>query len=882
MSITAPPSARVLLTGCTGFVGKVVLEELLRRKDELGLAKVFLLIRPRRGRSAGKRFEREVASSPCFQALEPGWRRFCRPVAGDIAAEALGLDPGEAARLHGEVTHVIHCAASVRFDLPLAQAARINVAGALEVLAFARQCVRLQRLVNVSTAYVTPHSGADVPVHETLVPLPFDAEQVYASILAGEADERTLLAQSRHANTYTLTKCLAETLLASRRGDTPLTLLRPSVVCACRRYPFPGWIDSGAAYAAFVSLLGAGYLRVVRIDPTVAVDLVPCDDVAARILACAFDATLQQPLAVRHAVAGRANCGTLSDLTRRHERYFQAHPHKRPVRWAYRGRSSALFRLNEWAHHHVPLQLARFSARMRRRSQDEARISKLSAALSSLDRTFHYFGHHTFDFRSSFPPLEDFELGPYLDTMSEGVARHLLKRDPEHAPLRMHGTDLGWAWRQPNGNATVRVFAYFMRKVLRGAGAQITFDEARLKAMLREVGPEDLVVLAPSHRSYMDFLVTSLLCFAHPGLGLRLPKVAATDDFARIPVVGQVLKAAGAFYIKRGLGAPDPALNAQIARLVRDGHSLEFYPEGKRSRSRRFLAPKRGILRALQGTGRGAVVLPLSISYDRIAEETGFLRELDGSALHKGGLKPLTSWLRKLTQGCIRLGRIHIRCGEALRLEPHTDVVKFSRALVAELQRNAVASMFHLRVFCQSHPEAGIDPDTLRTAIEARGGTVVESQLGGEEAVPGLIARTFETQWMHLFYADALQRYPGNEVVVAHVRRNGFWFPPLARAHDPVTGAVLDALFAPICCDYARVASEVESFPAQGRTVREVVRRLQGAFLRDVEDALEELVLARVLERDGDVFRPLAADSAVALGARWAWNGTPLRVELAG
>jgi alcohol-forming fatty acyl-CoA reductase len=882
MRMASPAGARVLVTGCTGFVGKVVLEELLRRKDELGIGRVHLLIRPRRNRSAAERFSRDIASSPCFQRLEPGWRRLCRPVAGDIAADGLGLDPGDAARLRSEVTHVIHCAASVRFDLPLAEAARVNIAGALEVLAFAGQCARLQRLVNVSTAYVTPHAGADVPVHESLVPLPFDAEEVYASILAGRADERALLAQSRHANTYTFTKCLAEALLASRRGDTPMTLLRPSIVCACRRHPFPGWIDSRAAYAAFVSLLGAGYLRVVCIDPEVAVDLVPCDDVAARILSCAFEPELQQPLLIRHAVAGRENCGTLSELARHHERYFQAHPHDRPVRWAYRGKSTALFRLNEWMHHHVPLQLARLSARLRRRSQDDAKLGRLGAALDSLDRIFHYFGHHTFDFRSSFPPLEGFELHAYLDTISAGVSRHLLKRDPEHAPLQMHGTDMAWAFRQPNGNATVRIFAYFMRKVLRGAGAEITFDEARLKAMLRKVGPEDLVVLAPSHRSYMDFLVTSLLCFAHPGLGLRLPKVAATDDFARIPVVGQVLKAAGAFYIKRGLGAPDPALNDEIARLVRDGHSLEFYPEGKRSRSRRFLAPKRGILRALQGTGRGAVVLPLSISYDRIAEESGFLRELDGSALHKGGLKPLTGWLRKLTQGRIRLGRIHIRCGNALRLEPHTDVPKLSRAVVAELQRNAVASMFHLRVFCRNHPDLGIEADDLRAAIVARGGTVVESRLGGEDAVPELMARTFETQWMHLFYADALQRYPGNEVVAAHVRRNGFWFPAVTRVNDPLSGVLLDALFAPICRDYARVAAEVASFPAQGRTTREVVRCLPNAFLRDVEDALEELVAARALEREGDLFRPLAAVSAMAFGERWAWAGAPFRVELAG
>lgn len=860
------PGVSVLLTGCTGFVGKVVLAELMRRRDELGIAAVHLLIRPRRGRSAQERFDNDVATSPCFSRFEPGWRELCHPVKGDIVDDRLGLDADAPERLAAELTHVIHCAASVRFDLPVAEAAEINIGGALNVLEFAHSCTALRRLVDVSTAYATPHPGHGVPVHETLVELPFDVEEAYASIMAGTADERALLATSRHANTYTLTKCMAEVLLARRRGDVPLTLLRPSIVSACRRYPFPGWIDSRAAYAAFISLLGAGYLRVVRFDPNVTPDLVPCDDVAHRILACAFDPGQQQPLLVRHAVSGLENSGRLSDLARHHELYFQAHPHERPARWVYCGPSPLRFRVYEWLHHHVPLSLARLGARMRRRHQDEARIGKLHAAIGSLDRMFYYFGHHTFDFRTSFPPPEGFELSPYLDIISAGISHHLLKRDPCAAPLQMHGTDTGWALRQPEGNATQRAFAYFMRKVLRGAGVEITFDEAAIKAALREVGPDDLVVLAPSHRSYMDFLVTSLLCFAHPGLGLRLPRVAATDDFARIPIVGRVLKAAGAFYIRRGTGAPDPALNEQLGELVRAGHSLEFYPEGKRSRSRRFLPAKRGILRALQGTGRRTVVLPLAISYDRIAEEAGFLRELEGTARHRGGLKLLGRWLVELTKGRIRLGRTHIRCGAPLPLETDTDVHELGRSLIAELQKNTVATTFHLRAFCAAHESAGIEPDALQAKIVRRGGLVIDSQLDRADEVPELVRRTYETQWMHLFYADALERFAGEGAVGAHVRRNGFWFPTASTAADDLmTHRVLKALFEPICEDYRRVEAEVHAFPDEGLTVLDVVRRLPGSFLRDVEDALGELADTGVLEFDGERYRRAESSTATVV-----------------
>lgn len=849
--------ARVLLTGCTGFVGKVVLEELMRRREELNIERVYLLIRPRRRKSPDERFDHYVAPSRCFSHLEAGWRKHCQPVAGDMLDEGLGLSSEETEFLRSELTHIIHCAASVKFDLPLPEAASINISGALRVLDFACRCRNLQRLVDVSTAYVTPHPGAGIMVvEEELVKLPFDAGTVYDSIVAGNANEKALLSTTGHPNTYTFTKCLAEVLLSERRGTTPLTLLRPSVVSACRNHPFPGWIDSHAAYAAFISLLGAGYLKAVRADPTARIDVVPCDDVADRILSCAFDPTMQQPLVIRHAAAGLANSGASSRLAYTHEKHFRATPHEREAKLAYVGPSVASFRFHEMVHHQLPLSAAKATRRFRGQKRAAVKIKRLAAILGSLDQAFYYFAHYTFDFRSAFPPLAGFELGSYLEVVSDGISEHLLKRNPRQAPLRMHGTDLGWAIRQPEGNATTRAFAYVIRKALRAAGAEITFNETEIKAALREVRPDDLVILAPSHRSYLDFLITSLLCFAHPGLGLKLPRVAATDDFARIPVIGKLLEGAGAFYIKRGIGAPDPGLTKQIADLVESGQSLEFYAEGTRSRSRRFLTPKRGILRALQQAGRPAIVLPLSISYDRIAEEAGFLRELDAGIKHKSGLSPLLKWTQKLIRGEVKLGRIHIRAGKPLRIDADTDIKCVSHGIVAELQRHSAVTSFHIRVFCEAHAALGIEAASLRSAIIRRGGMIIESKLDGEEKVPAVLRRSYDGQWMHLFYDDARRRAPGNIAVASHIRRNGFWFPEALHFDDHVTDMVVEALFEPVCRDYDRVALEVERLGPDGSvTAHEIIARLDEAFLGDVEDALADLEERGVLSQEKGRYR---------------------------
>jgi len=72
------PGKRILLTGSTGFLGKIVLEKLLREVPDL--AKVYLLIRPcpKKGTTPDVRLREEIigtisftckfANSLCFRA----------------------------------------------------------------------------------------------------------------------------------------------------------------------------------------------------------------------------------------------------------------------------------------------------------------------------------------------------------------------------------------------------------------------------------------------------------------------------------------------------------------------------------------------------------------------------------------------------------------------------------------------------------------------------------------------------------------------------------------------------------------------------------------------------------------------------------------------
>jgi fatty acyl-CoA reductase len=53
-----------------------------------------------------------------------------------------------------------------------------------------------------------------------------------------------------HPNTYMFTKNIAEQLMKKNRRNIPMTIVRPSIVGAAIKEPFPGWVDSVSSATA--------------------------------------------------------------------------------------------------------------------------------------------------------------------------------------------------------------------------------------------------------------------------------------------------------------------------------------------------------------------------------------------------------------------------------------------------------------------------------------------------------------------------------------------------------------------------------------------------------------------------------------------------------
>ena len=94
----------IFLTGTTGFVGKVVLEKIIRSLPNF--KKLFIMIRDKKNKTVRERFETEILSSEIFAPhfkKDPNLRETLRhkvfPVAGDLIIDQLGLSPQDRAML---------------------------------------------------------------------------------------------------------------------------------------------------------------------------------------------------------------------------------------------------------------------------------------------------------------------------------------------------------------------------------------------------------------------------------------------------------------------------------------------------------------------------------------------------------------------------------------------------------------------------------------------------------------------------------------------------------------------------------------------------------------------------------------------------------------
>jgi glycerol-3-phosphate O-acyltransferase len=262
---------------------------------------------------------------------------------------------------------------------------------------------------------------------------------------------------------------------------------------------------------------------------------------------------------------------------------------------------------------------------------------------------------------------------------------------------------------------------------------------------LREASKNGSLVLLPSHKSHVDYIILSRLFMQS---NMPVPMVAAGDNLGFFPL-GPILRRGGAFFIRRSFRGDRlyaAVVDAYMRRLIIDGWHLEFFLEGARSRTGKLLPPKLGLLSIVVDAVLGAAedgtrmrerrrgdsappvpqrqvyFCPISIGYERVVEEKEYVRELTGGEKRKEDVRGLVA-AAETALG--RYGRLNVQFGELLTLDgvmaelgqsvPDSGAGEPRRPLTPAKRRALVARLAY-RVMNEINRVTAITPSALVSA----------------------------------------------------------------------------------------------------------------------------------------------------------------------
>ena len=241
-------------------------------------------------------------------------------------------------------------------------------------------------------------------------------------------------------------------------------------------------------------------------------------------------------------------------------------------------------------------------------------------------------------------------------------------RNDRHTLLRRAHEMLKELQATPD-RSTIKLLEVVFQRVFTRIYAGIEYEKSDIER-LRAAARQGTLILLPSHKSHVDYLILSYIFNEQ---NLPLPLIAAGDNLNFFPI-GAVFRRGGAFFIRRSFRGDRlyaAVVDAYVRRLIRDGYPIELFLEGGRSRTGKLVAPKFGLLNmvvdaALAVPERPSFFVPVSIGYERVIEASAYERELQGAEKateDAAGLLKSSEVLRH------RYGRINMQVGQVLSLD---------------------------------------------------------------------------------------------------------------------------------------------------------------------------------------------------------------------
>ncbi|XP_055532322.1 fatty acyl-CoA reductase wat-like [Wyeomyia smithii] len=286
-------NATILITGGTGFLGKVLLEKALRC---LEVKKIFLLVRQKDGLSVEQRlvkllqdaiFDKVLTSYGSVSQLTTKLEAVQIDLANDRLVQC---DSATERRLLEETEIIFNVLASVKFNESIRNAIRTNVAGTRKLLQLAVRMERLRAVVHVSTLYSNCHRTEieekiydDIPInYRTLL-------ELTTSLSEEEMNHFQHCFLGPLPNTYTFSKKCAEVMIRDEFSQLPIGIFRPPIVISTYREPLSGWTDNLNGPSGLCMGAVKGFIHVIWGNKVKKANLVPVDFCVNAIIVAAYD-----------------------------------------------------------------------------------------------------------------------------------------------------------------------------------------------------------------------------------------------------------------------------------------------------------------------------------------------------------------------------------------------------------------------------------------------------------------------------------------------------------------------------------------------------------------------------------------------------------------
>ncbi|XP_032666763.1 putative fatty acyl-CoA reductase CG5065 [Odontomachus brunneus] len=279
----------IFITGGSGFLGKILIEKLLRACTDI--TTIYVLLRSKTERDVEDRLN-DIFQNMIYDRLKaevPNFRSKIVPIKGDLSVANLGLSRDDDSLLKQNVSIVFHMGANVRFKEEFKSVAMTNINGTKYILDMAKDMKNLKAFIYVSALNANCYLKHN---EEIFYPCPITYQTfltIVKNLKPGEVSEQIAEAFSAWPNTYTITKAVAESLVKEVSEELPIGIFRPGTVISTADEPLAGWVGNYYGPMGLVKYIYKRLIKYIWCDPNCVVDLVPVDKTINALIVAAWD-----------------------------------------------------------------------------------------------------------------------------------------------------------------------------------------------------------------------------------------------------------------------------------------------------------------------------------------------------------------------------------------------------------------------------------------------------------------------------------------------------------------------------------------------------------------------------------------------------------------